>query len=289
LICNRCGHELPSDTPVCRSCGPVTLNPGSGALPPLPPVSYVVPALTVIGEPTPSPLRAAASELAPSPVVARTPGPPTPSSPKPPRQSKAQRRRAALAGRTDTADAAPSVFARPANATATGDLDEPSLEGFSRPRPVTLLAKLDLAVGAAGLVAAAAILTGRVATESAASGPVGHGVFLAATSALSLVAAAGLFLAGPVGWYAHLALVASGVLWGSWADVAGVATAVYLLRPGVKLLLSGQDRSSFPPAQRARVRKDAPSPLLVPLAVAFLGIVAALRLLPVLWLILSRS
>ena len=64
---------------------------------------------------------------------------------------------------------------------------------------------------------------------------------------------------------------------------------MYLLRPGVKLLLSGQDRASFQPAQRARVRKEPPSPLLVPFAVAFLGLVAALRLLPIFWPLLSRS
>jgi hypothetical protein len=269
MICNRCAKELPSDTPVCRSCGPVTLSPGSGALPPLPVVSFLLPGLTTV-PPAPSTL--------PAPSIASV-APATPpraaSAPKPERQSKAQRRRAALAGRAGEAP------------TARTDLSEPSLVGFPRPRPITMLARLDLFVGAVEAIAAVVVLSGRVALENAATGPIGLGTFLAADGALSLVAATGLFLVSPMGWYSHLALVATRLLWGSWANVLAVPAAAYLLRPGVKLLLSGRDLASLEPPERARIRKDVESPALVPVTVAVLYIVAALRLVPVVWMIVS--
>ena len=269
MICNRCGNELPSDTPVCRSCGPVTLIPGSGALPPLPPISFSVPGL----RPAPA-VPASLPPPLPAPSVAASP------MPRPQRQSKAQRRRAALAAR-GPGDA--PLSARSDEGMATGASHEPSLEGLPRPRPLTLIARLDVFVGASELLLAWAFLMGRVAHESTRSGPFGDGVFFAATGFLSLVAGAGLFLVSPVGWYAHLALVAVGLFWGSWSDVVGLATAVYLLRPGVKLLLSGRDRASLEAPERARIRKDMESRVLVPVTVAFLGLIAALRLLPTLW------
>jgi hypothetical protein len=271
MICNRCGNELPSDTPVCRSCGPVTLIPGSAALPPLPPISFSLSA------PAPAPT-ATASVPPPLPEPSRTP--------RPERPSKAQRRRAALAARnltpTDESLSAPSD-----EAAAIDAGHEPSLEGLPRPRPITLIARLDVFVGASELLLAWAFLMGRVAHESTRSGWFGAGVFFAATGFLSLVAGAGLFLVTPVGWYAHLARVAVLVFWGSWSEVVGLATAVYLLRPGVKLLLSGRDRASLLAPERARIRKDIESPLLVPVTVAFLGLIAALRVLPTLWVLVS--
>jgi hypothetical protein len=281
MICNRCGNELPSDTPVCRSCGPVSLIPGSGALPPLPQVSFSIPGL--------APAPAAPASLArPLPAPAVTPSPTPPAPPRPERQSKAQRRRAALAKRApDGESSSTNEDSATGDRAVTADGDEPSLVGLPPPRPITTIARLDVFVGVTELLVAWAFIGGRVAHESTRSGPIGDGVFFAATGFLSLVAGAGLVLVTPVGWYAHLALVAVGLLWGSWSDVVGAATAVYLLRPGVKLLLSGRDPASLEEPERARIRKDVESPLLVPVAVLFLGLVAALRLLPTLWELVS--
>lgn len=97
-----------------------------------------------------------------------------------------------------------------------------------------------------------------------------------------MIAALGLFLLRPLGWYAQIAILAGGLIWGSWSNIVGIAVAVYLLRPGVKLLLSGREATSLQPRECALVRKDAPSPVLVPVAVALQGLIAAVKLLPIL-------
>jgi hypothetical protein len=280
MICNRCGHELPSDTPVCRACGPVTLDPGRGALPPLPSVSFAIPGL--------APIPSSAPVVLPAPLATPPPIPTAPPASRPAstpaRQSKAQRRRAALAAR---ARGEPDGTDGAAEAVSPVADDEPSVASLPRPRPVTLVARLDLFVGAAELVLAWAILAGRLAYDTADSGLPGHGVTFAASAVLRLAAAGGLLLVSPLGWYAHLGVVASGILWGSWSDVAAIATAVYLLRPGVKLLLSGRDRATLEAQDCGRIREDVASPVLVPVTVVFLGLVATLRYVPLLWVLVT--
>jgi hypothetical protein len=71
-------------------------------------------------------------------------------------------------------------------------------------------------------------------------------------------------------------------MWGSWTNVVGIAIVVYLFRPGVKLLFSGREAMSLRLEESTRARKDTPSPLLVPVAIALLGLMAAFKLLPIL-------
>jgi hypothetical protein len=271
MICNRCGKELPSDTPVCRACGPVTLDPGFASPPPLPPIPLAAPLLSspVVGS-----AAAPAVTGREKPKLALPP-------PLPDRQSKAQRRRDAISRRTGVVTAP----VRGQGATAAAMPTEEggaALSGFARPRPITLLARLNLAVGAAEMIVGWAMLTGSVPSDGAGGWGMDRGALFAGFGLLMMIAAFGLFLLKSVGWYAQLAIVGAGLIWGSWSNLVGIALAVYVLRPGVRLLLSDREATSLSPQEATQVRKDTPSPILVPLAVAVQALIAAVTLLPIL-------
>ena len=270
MICNRCANELPSDTPVCRVCGPVTLDPGFAPPPPLPPISFAPASVTPLAPPVSgAPVSHRVEPLATTVV---------PPPPRPERQSKAQRRRAALASRAasvpDTEPLAADTF------------DTPMAE-LARPRPVTLIARLDLAVGAAHLLVGWGMQAGRVPAQGVSVLGLNPGAAFFVSGLAMLIAATGLFQRKPFGRYAQLAIVGAGLMWGSWANVIGIPIAVYLMRPGVQLLFSGRDASSLEPQECRRIRKDTPSPILVPIAVTLEGLVAAVRLLPLIFAVLA--
>jgi hypothetical protein len=316
---------------VCRTCGPVTLDPGFASPPSLrppppalalapPPVAPAAPTAPTTLAVTPAfsappwstvpvevppplkPLATAVAALGATAVaavsakaataaaagLARIEGPPPRPRPrpqgeaKPDRQSKAQRRRAAMAGRTASAPT-PTIAGLSAEPVLGLDTDEPPLTELVAPRPITLIGRLNLFVGASDLLTGWAITTGRLPMEGTGALGFDHGVLFFAWGALTLAAAFGLFLLKPFGWNAELGLLGARVLWGSWSNLVGIPIAIYLLRPGVRLVLSGRDPRTFSPGEHTRVRSDTKSPALVPITVAVLGLMAAIRLLVLLF------
>lgn len=159
--------------------------------------------------------------------------------------------------------------------------DEMPLAAFSRPRPVTLIAGMDLLIGAARLVLAWAAFTGRGGLASGSGSIEFDGARVAISGLLLLVAAAGMWSLKPFGWYAQAANAALGFLSGFGSIVTAAMIFTYLVRPGVKVLFSGRDPATLSAQERARIRVHTPSPLLVPCAVALQGLLA-LGLLPAL-------
>ena len=131
--------------------------------------------------------------------------------------------------------------------------DEPHSPSITRPRPVTLLARLASSSARPRPSSGGRSSTYRVAPQGEWPWGVNPGAVFVASGLLEddrrRWACSSL---SPSGWYAQLAIVAAGVAWGSWANVVGIAIVVYLLRPGVKLLLSG--REAMQPARRRRAR-----------------------------------
>jgi hypothetical protein len=289
MLCNRCGHELPADTPVCSRCGPVTLGGGfaptvlsPSAPPPLampPPLGapsppWAAPPASPAPPATPDDPMPAAPEILSKPAI-RAPAvqAPTPSA----KQARKQRAREAMAARA-AGDRGEEVAAR-----AEDDVPLSSFE-FVRPRAVSLLAGADLLLGIANLTVTWATATGRLPLGGGAGAPtsVEKAVIQAVLGLVMIAAAVGLLTLQPLGRYAQFLIAVVTVFSGVLTAIAGIAMVVYLARSGVRILFSGREPRTLTADERSKVQKETPSPLLLPAAAVFLGLLGILRLAMVL-------
>ncbi len=166
--------------------------------------------------------------------------------------------------------------------TAVQPEDETPLVAFERPSPLKQIAVMDFVVGGAEAVVAAATLTGHIggATEDA--------VWMGLHALVLLVAAVGLWTLRPFGRYAQFAMAAAALVSGSIAMIAAIPIGIYVARPGMALLVSGREPRTLDARQRARIRQDTASPLLIPAAVGFYTLLAVTRLWSPLGALFSR-
>jgi hypothetical protein len=160
--------------------------------------------------------------------------------------------------------------------------DETPLVAFPRPTPITQMAVVDVAVGAAKLLVASSVLAGYVA------GPTEGAMRLLLGSLLLLVAGLGLWTLRPFGRYAQFAMAAATLYSGLLALAVAIPIVIYLARPGVALLLSGREPATLGAQQRRRIREDTESPRLVPIAVGLYALLSAFGLWSPLSALFSR-
>jgi hypothetical protein len=243
VLCASCRNELPETTPICPSCPPGGFAAAAAA-------PWAAGAAAPWASAAPAAVVARGEVSPPSPgtiagVVPREPAPPPPAGPrtltKKEKKARARERAAQLA-------AAPRVSAL-AEDLAAG----PAPAAFTRPRGVTLLAALDLLLGAAAVALAGALYEGSApaAFREGAWAPriAGYAVFGAAC----LAAGVGLLRLHRVGRNTQLALCAAAVVIGGFSIVAAIPIFIYLVLPGVQLLFSGRPPSDLTTAERERL------------------------------------
>jgi hypothetical protein len=284
MLCNRCGNELPSDTPVCPQCGPVSFGAGYAPPPaaPLPPL----PSIEVTPVPvTPPPLAmpalpGIAVDVPATPVA--PPAPPAPSKADRNRERK-QRIREALAARAR--ETAPTLTDAAEGGTAEAAIeaiDEVPLAAFERPTAVTQMAAVDGAVGGAKLLVATAMLGGQI------TGGTEEGLRVGVGALVLLTAAVGLWTLRPFGRYAQFAMAALLLISGVLTFFLAIPFFAYLARPGVALLFSGRAPAALSGASRARIRRDGESPRMIPIALGIYALLALITLWSPLASLVSR-
>ncbi|HUG53357.1 MAG TPA: hypothetical protein VMR21_07145 [Vicinamibacteria bacterium] len=294
MLCNRCENELPAHTPVCPACGPFTLGVGFvSPSTPLPvshspgkavpfdaqvlfsasPIALTAgPAAIPAAIALPATLTAAAAAIIPPPPLPGRPSPGTGQGKATGKRARREKQRAAMASaKAAKGQAAGARLARPAAG-----------EPVRRPGAVTLLATMDLGLGAAYLIVAWAALSGRLGAVGGAPADQVEAVLSGAHGLLLASASLWLLSLHPMGRYAQLALAGLGIFGGFVSALASLPLIVYFFRPGVKLLFSGRDLGHLSDDERDRVLEHAPSPLLVPSAVALQLLRSGANLLPVL-------
>lgn len=326
MKCTRCGDELPSDTPICRRCGPPSFGSSPWASSPFslasvdspapPPPVLTPPAPAAIAFPSPPVVAVAGPVVAVTGAVAL----PAPAGPqrqakqqtKQTKQQKKERARQRLAERglltpepRFAADRTPEPrFAADRAPAPEGPLpnlpellerfgqkrdvvpdESPAPAQFPVPPAIRTLAQIDLVMGVASLFVARAMARGVGEAHAVAVGGGAYGIIPQVLMGVAFLgAAAGLMLLQPWGRKAQLALCVLSVPVGAGLCLPAAALiAIYLLRSGVALLLSGRNPGELTPAERGRIRDDMPSGVwLIRGAATFQMVVLAWRLWPVL-------
>jgi hypothetical protein len=311
MQCVRCGEELPNDTPVCRRCGPVSFGASPWASSPLgtflsessPPPTPAA----FVEVPAPVPLPPTGLPAAAEPPTAAPPAaPPKPAASTkpaaPPRQTKQQKRERArkklaergllqpeptFKDRGPTFSNAPEKPALPPflqrldKSRSVAPDDSPAPVQFTVPPAIRLLALIDLVMGLAYLVVAAALSRGVGAALPMSESVFGS--FLPAAFGLGfLVAASGLILLQPFGRKAQFALCAASLPCGGLFFPVAVLIVFYVMRPGVALLLSGRPPAKMTPNERGLVREDTPGVTLIRVAAVIQAVVLTFRFWPLL-------
>jgi hypothetical protein len=302
MKCMRCGDELPSDTPICRRCGPPTFGSSPWAsslssLPlssasdpaPLPVVPGVPPA--ALGLPSAPPLLVEAAAAAapvpaaalPGPVVSKPAAPAPAARAKLTKQQKKERARQRLAERgLLEPEAKFTDRGRPDAGTARDE--KPSVpaaerwspERFAVPPAVKFLSRVDRVMAAACLLTAGGMALGIPAAHAVTVAGGHHGIPVLVFLGLGFVAAAsGLNGLHPYGRWAQLGLCGLSILLGGLTVLAAILIAIPLLRPGVALLMSGRPPRALSGEERKQVLDHEPALMVLWVA----GVIQILSLL----------
>jgi hypothetical protein len=322
MKCTRCGDELPSDTPICRQCGPptfgsspwassslpsLTLASASAAAAPPPVLPVAAPAVVSLPSSLPAVVAAPLAAVA-VPAIATSPGlaaaaaaPAGPAAPVDPgrltKQQKKERARQRLAergllkpeakfgdaGQRTGADRKRESRQRQKEERAAAADDHSVPERFPLPRPVKLLAQVDVVMGLGCMLIAGGMMLDVPAAHAVrvAGGPLGIPLLLVLGLGF-LVAAVSLMGLQPIGRSVQLALCAASPLLGGLNVLAAILIGLALLRPGVALLFSGRSPRSLNAEERQKVRDHEVALVLLRVAAVIQFLVLAYRCTPLL-------